>query len=164
MDMGRWFPWRTSSVIVCSTNSTHPSPRPQLGWRTEFGEFQLISYSSDLDPTTHLALVLGRCVETGPCAGPDAFPLRLTGVWCSSSTQLQTAKRLVRESLKPELRKPGVGRWSISTRPGPGLRTPNEGPPDPVTTRRIWDRPRLSTRSESAHRSFPISGCTRSVC
>jgi 3,4-dihydroxy 2-butanone 4-phosphate synthase/GTP cyclohydrolase II len=87
--------------------------------RTEFGEFRLISYSSDLDPTTHLALVLGDVAKQdrvlvrmhSHCVTGDVF----------SSTQCD-CKRLVRESLR-RIAEAGSGALVYLHQTGPGLRT-----------------------------------------
>ena len=86
--------------------------------RTEFGDFRLISYSSDLDPVTHLALVLGNVANQDKvlvrmhthCLGGDVF----------SSTQCD-CRRLVRESLR-RIAAEGRGVLVYLHQTGPGLR------------------------------------------
>jgi 3,4-dihydroxy 2-butanone 4-phosphate synthase/GTP cyclohydrolase II len=93
--------------------------RGQGSLRTEFGEFRLVSYSSDLDPTTHLALVLGDISRQdrvlvrmhSHCVSGDVF----------GSTQCD-CHRLIRESLR-RISEAGAGALVYLHQTGPGLRT-----------------------------------------
>jgi 3,4-dihydroxy 2-butanone 4-phosphate synthase/GTP cyclohydrolase II len=86
--------------------------------RTEHGNFRLISYSSDLEPTTHLALVLGEVRNRervlvrmhSHCVAGDVF----------GSTQCD-CNRLVRESLR-RISEAGCGVLVYLHQTGPGLR------------------------------------------
>jgi 3,4-dihydroxy 2-butanone 4-phosphate synthase/GTP cyclohydrolase II len=93
--------------------------RGQGSIRTEFGDFRLFSYSSDLDPTTHLALVLGDV------AHQDRVPVRMHSHCVAgdvfSSTQCD-CKRLIRESLR-HIAEAGCGALVYLHQTGPGLRT-----------------------------------------
>jgi 3,4-dihydroxy 2-butanone 4-phosphate synthase / GTP cyclohydrolase II len=86
--------------------------------RTEFGDFRLISYSSDLEPNTHLALVFGEVSHQdrvlvrmhSHCVAGDVF----------GSTQCD-CRRLVRESLR-RVAAEGRGVLVYLHQTGPGLR------------------------------------------
>lgn len=92
--------------------------RAEGSLRTEFGDFRLISYSSDLDPVTHLALVLGNVSNQDKvlvrmhshCVTGDVF----------GSTQCD-CRRLVRESLR-RIAAEGSGALVYLHQTGPGLR------------------------------------------
>jgi 3,4-dihydroxy 2-butanone 4-phosphate synthase/GTP cyclohydrolase II len=90
--------------------------------RTEFGEFQLISYSSDLEHSAHLALVRGNVGGQNDilvrmhshCVAGDVF----------GSTQCD-CQRLVRESLR-RIAAEGRGVLVYLHQTGPGLRNQGE--------------------------------------
>ncbi len=87
--------------------------------RTEFGEFRLISYSSDLEPTTHLALLKGDVSQSdhvlvrmhSHCVAGDVF----------ASTQCD-CNRLIRESMS-RIAEAGIGALVYLHQTGPGLRS-----------------------------------------
>jgi 3,4-dihydroxy 2-butanone 4-phosphate synthase / GTP cyclohydrolase II len=86
--------------------------------RTEFGEFRMVSYSSDLEQTTHLALVRGEI------SGPESVLVRMhSHCVCGdvfASTQCD-CRQLVRESLR-RIAEEGRGALVYLHQNGPGLR------------------------------------------